>query len=517
MRTLNHKITWPALIFLVIYCVPLVVWPDESLETLNSVFNGIVSYGGALYIVFSIVALAASWYFAFSRYGKVVLGDPGSKPRFGWGAYVSIIVAMGIGSTIMRTATITWAPIAMAPPFGVEPLTPEAMAVGNAYSMYLWSFQTFAIFSVGAPAIAYLLFVRKTPVLRMSEIYRCLFGDRFVDGIGGKLVDITFLVAIVGGAAAFLGLGTPIVTGIAAKLMGLEPTFGLTAAVTLVWIALFTTSVMLGLEKGIKILSELNMYVAGLFGLLILVTGPTTFILALSTNSLAELAQHFLSFALNIGTEPPATEGAFDIQRYTVFWCAYNATWSLLHSIFAAKISEGRTVRELLLTYQLAPLGLAWIATGLLGGLGAGAHASGSLDVVAALGELGQMGTVAEIIGTLPLGLMAMIVFAVLTMIFFATTLDSTTFTVAAYTDTGDMHSRDPGRGIRLFWAAVISVMALVLLRIGGLTPLEVTTGLLGIPIIFIQLSAVYAAKKMMDRDQAWETNIRKPPPGSSV
>lgn len=513
MKTLNHKITWPALIFLVIYCVPLVIWPDESLDALNAIFGAIVTYGGGGYIAFSVAALAASWYFSFSRYGNVVLGDPATKPRFGWGAYVSIIVAMGIGSTIMRTATITWAPISVAPPFGIEPLTREAMAVGNAYAMHLWSFQTFAVFSVGAPAIAYLLFVRKTPVLRMSEIYRCLFGDRFVDGVGGKLVDITFLVAIVGGAAAFLGLGTPIVTGIAARLLGLEPTFGLTAAVTLVWIALFTTSVMLGLEKGIKILSEVNMYVAGLFGLLVLVTGPTAFILALSSDSLLELVQHFLSFALNIGTEPPATtEGAFDIQRHAVFWCAYNATWSLLHSIFAAKISEGRTVRELLLTYQLAPLGLAWIATGLLGGLGAGAHASGTIDVVSALAEVGKMGTIAEIIGSLPLSLVSMVVFAILTMVFFATTLDSTTFTVAAYTDTADMRTQDPGRAIRLFWALVISVMALILLRIGGLVPLEVTTGLLGLPIVFIQLSAVVAAKKMMDRDRAWEHNVRKPP-----
>lgn len=505
---INSRITWPSLVILIVYCIPLVIWQDRSLDILNGIFEVIVNYGGQMYVWFSILMTAASLYFIFSKYGSVVLGDPDSKPRFGWGCYLSIIIAMGIGSTIMRTGTITWAPIAQAPPFGIEALSLDAMAVGNAYAMYLWSFQTFAIFSVGAPAIGYLLYVRKTPILRMSEIYRCIFGDRFVQGLGGTIVDVLFLVSIIAGAATFLGLGTPIVTAIVAKLLGIESSFALTFSVTLVWIAAFTISVMLGLEKGIKVLSTANMYIAALFGIFILVVGPTTFIFSFFFDTLGSMANHFMSFVINT-PQVPDVEGAFDMQRYTIFWWAYCATWSVLHSIFAAKISEGRTVRELLLAYLLAPLGLAWIATAILGGLGAGVFSDGSVPVMEVLNHSGSMTAIAEIIGSVPGSLIAMIVFSILTMTFFATTLDSTTFSVSAYTDTRDMNKQDPCKRIRLLWSVIISIIALVMMKIGGLVPLEVTTGLLGLPIVFIQISAVYAAKKMMDEDQAWKYNVR--------
>ncbi|WP_413615248.1 BCCT family transporter [Halomonas cupida] len=509
--TINHRITWPALLILVIYCIPMVVWQEESLGVLNAIFAVIVDYGGNFYVWFSILMTLASLYFICTKYGSVVLGAPDSKPRFGWGAYLSIIVAMGIGSTIMRTGVITWAPIAQAPPLGLEPLTESALAFGNAYGMYLWSFQTFAIFSMGAPAIGYLLYVRRTPVLRMSEIYRCIFGNRFVDGAGGIVVDILFLVAIVAGAATFLGLGTPIVTAIVAKILGVESSFALTFCVTLVWIVLFTASVMLGLEKGIKVLSSVNMYVAAMLGVFIIIAGPTTFIFGFFFDTLASLASNFHAFVINT-PEPPGVEGAFDVQRYTIFWWAYGATWSLLHSIFAAKISEGRTIRQLLLSYLLAPLALAWIATAILGGLGAGVFSNGSVPVMEILNDKGQMAAIAEIVGSVTGGLLTLVVFSILTMTFFATTLDSTTFSVSAYTDTNDMHKQDPSGSIRLMWSLIISVIALVLMKVGGLAPLEVTSGLLGLPIVFIQLSAVYAAKKMMDEDEAWKYNVRGAP-----
>lgn len=507
--SINHKITWPALIVLFIYCIPLAIWQEESLSVLNRVFGIIIDSMGMVYVWFSIFMLLASLYFIFSKYGSVVLGDPLKKPRFSWGSYISIIVAMGIGSTIMRTGTSMWAPIALTPPFDIPSLTRDAMAVGNAYSMYIWSFQTFAIMSMGAPAIGYLIHVRKTPILRMSEIYRCMLGNKFVDGLGGTVVDVLFLIAIVAGSATFLGLGTPIVTGIVTKVSGLDPSFGLSSAITLIWVLLFTVSVMLGLEKGIKNLSNLNMYLAALLGLFILIAGPTAFIFGFFADSLSSLSSNFLAFVLNTDTGP-SVEGGFDIQRYTIFWWAYGATWSLLHSIFAAKISEGRTIRQLLVTYLLAPLVLAWVATGILGGLGAGVYTAGIVPVIDILSADGMMAAIAEIIGSVPAGIIALAAFSLLTMTFFATTLDSTTYTVSAYTDTRNMHTQEPARGIRLLWSIIISIIALVLLKVGGLVPLEVTSGLLGLPIIFIQLSAVYAAKKMMDQDEAWKYNTRK-------
>jgi choline-glycine betaine transporter len=188
--------------------------------------------------------------------------------------YASILIAMGLGSTIMRTGMVQWTDVALNPPFGAEAKSAEALLWGNSYSMFLWSFQVFAIFVMAAPAMGYILHVRKKPFMRISEACRCIFGDTFTNGIGGKILDIIFLVSIISGAAVTLGLGTPIITYNLSKLANIEVTFGLTLLVTIIWVILFSVSAYLGIEKGIKRLSTLNMYLAGAFALFIMIAGP---------------------------------------------------------------------------------------------------------------------------------------------------------------------------------------------------------------------------------------------------
>jgi choline-glycine betaine transporter len=120
------------------------------------------------------------------------------------------------------------------------------------------------------------------------------------------------------------------------------------------------------------------------------------------------------------------------------------------------------------------------------------------------------MTVIPEILASLPFSTIAMIVFVVVTTIFLTTTLDSTTYTIASYTGTKNMSKVEPSKGLRLIVAAVVTAIALVLMRVGGLAPLEVLSGLMGIPIIFIQFLTIYAAKKMMDEDRAWEKNVRR-------
>jgi choline-glycine betaine transporter len=197
------------------------------------------------------------------------------------------------------------------------------------------------------------------------------------------------------------------------------------------------------------------------------------------------------------------------IESNTVFWFAYSATWAMLHSVFAAKISRGRTIREMILTYLLAPTLISWVATGVLGGLGVHRYITGEVPVLEIAAE-DTMAAIPAILSTLPLETLAMIGFIIIAMIFLVTTLDSTTYTIASYTSTGNMAKTEPSKHLRLIIAAAITILALLLMRIGGLPPLEVLSGIMGIPIIALQFILIYAAKKMMDNDRAWETNVRE-------
>jgi len=113
-------------------------------------------------------------------------------------------------------------------------------------------------------------------------------------------------------------------------------------------------------------------------------------------------------------------------------------------------------------------------------------------------------------LSSLPLPTLTIILFTIIATIFLITTLDSTTYTVATYMSNQDMTKSAPYKSLRILVAVLITVLALTLMSVGGLSPLEVLSGLMGIPIIIIQVLTVYAAKKMMDEDRAWVKNVRK-------
>jgi len=505
---IDYKILIPSLI-LVAFSIPFAMNETSSIAFLNSIFDVIVDNFGWLYIWYSIILVGAGFFIAYSKYGKVVLGNPDDKPQFSLFQYASILIAMGLGSTIMRTGMMQWASVAIDPPFGLEPLSKEALMWGNPYGMFLWSLQTFAIFVMSAPAMGYVLHVRKRPLLRISEACRCIFGDKFTDGLGGKFLDILFLVSIVAGASVTLGLGTPIVTTLLSKMFGLQVNFTLTLIITIIWIICFTASAYLGIEKGIKNLSVFNMYLAGAFAILIMLIGPSVFILNHFTDSLGFLFKNYID--ISFYSDSLRTGAADGVQRYTVFWFAYCATWALLHSVFAATVSKGRTIKEMILTYFFAPLMISWLATGILGGLSMHQYLSGAVPVIDIVKNGGgSMVAIGEVLASLPIPNVVMAIFTILTMIFLITTLDSTTYSIAAYASTDDMSKSEPSQKVRLITAIMISAIALLLMRIGGLAPLEVVSGLMGFPIMFVQFITVYAAIKMMNQDKAWINNIRK-------
>ncbi|GAA0490386.1 BCCT family transporter [Salinibacillus aidingensis] len=507
LKLIDHRIFIPSIVIMVLISIPFALYEDESLKLLNQIFDQVVRVFKSGYIWYAIILAAAGFYFAFSKYGNVVLGDPMEKPRFSLFEYASILIAMGLGSTIMRTGMIEWTQVAIDPPSGVDPRSSEALLWGNAYSMFMWSIQVFAIFVMAAPAIGYIIHVRKKPLMRISEACRSIFGDKFTDGLGGKILDIIFLVSILAGAAVTLGLGAPIITYNLAALLNIEQSYGLTLTVTIVWVVLFSLSAYLGIEKGIKRLSTLNIYLAGALALFIMMIGPGVFILNYFTESVGFLLSHYID--LSFYTNALDLEGTTYIESNVVFWFAYSATWAMLHSVFAAKISRGRTIKEMILTYFFAPMLISWVATGVLGGLGVHRYLTGEVAVLDIVTE-DAMAAIPAILSSLPLSTVTITVFMIVAIIFMTTTLDSTTYTIASYTGLRNMSKSEPSKYLRLIVAAVVTIFALVLMRIGGLPPLEVLSGLMGIPIIIVQFFTIYAAKKMMDEDKAWITNIRK-------
>jgi BCCT family betaine/carnitine transporter len=503
---LDYKIFIPFICVMSVIVLTFGFFEKQSFSFLNSVFNTIVSSFSWGYIWYMIILFGAAMYFAFSKYGAVVLGDPVEKPRFTMFEYASILISTGIGISIMRTGTIQWIDIALDPPAGVKPESTESLLWGNAYSMFIWSPFIFTLFVTSAPAIAYILHVRKSPYLRISEACRAVLGNKITDGIGGIIIDVIFLVSILSAAAVTLGFSTPIITSSVASIFGIEQSFGLSLVITIIWILLFTISAYLGIEKGIKKLSTFNMYAAGAFALFILILGPGIFIINYFTESFSFVIKHYIDFAIPLKSMKSG-HSSF-MESNTIFWYAYTAIWGMLGSVFIAKVSKGRTIKEMILTYLLGTTIVSWITTGVLGGLGVERFLTNQVPVTD-IAKKNIMAVIPEILTSLPLPLLVVIVFIFIGSVFLVTTLDSTTYTLASYTSKKNMSDEDPPKVLRILLAVVLAIVTIVLMKIGGLEPLEVLSGIIGIPIIFVQFLTIYSAIKMMHADKAWKYNVR--------
>ena len=503
----NWKIFTPSILIMVLVSIPFVFNEGGALEILNGIFDWIALNFGWGYLWYAVISMAVAFWFACSKYGNIVFGDPNKKPEFSMTSFIAIKIAMAIGSSLMRTGLIHWASIAGNEPMGMESWSMEAIAFGQSHSMFLWSLPKMAILVVAAPAFAYMMHNRKNNSSKVSEVFRYIWGDKFADGIGGKAVDVLFLVSIIAGASTFIGFGAPIITHTVGHLFNLEVTFNLAMFITFAWTICFTVSATLGLKKSIQFLSNFNMWLAGIFAILILLLGPGAFIMNFFTDTMSVHLSTFGNMVLHTG----ALEGTGgSVQSFNIFWFAYSATWALLHAAFAAKISRGRTLREMILVYLFAPLALAYLGTAVLGGLSIERFITGVVDVPGIAETAGTaIASIPVVIQSLPMGTIMLFIFLILTFLFMVTTMDTTSFTIAMYAANDDQSAEEPSRGIRIFIGIVIGAIALVLMRIGGLAPLEVLSGLMGIPIIFVVFVLVFAAKKMMDEDKAWLTNVR--------
>lgn len=507
---MDLKVVIPSLLIVLAMVVYCIVNEDTALDTFSGIFDAFVIQSTSLYLWYPIVLIGIGMYFIFSKYGNIVLGSPDEKPATTNIQYIAIILAMAFGATIMRTGPINWALAAQDPPpsFGVEAFSREAIVFGNSYSMFAWGISVFAIFALAAPTIGYYMHVRKKSSVKLSAILGELFGEKFEKGILGKIADLIFVVSFICAAATLVGLATPVVSAVFARLLNIRASLEIEILLTVVMVIIFTVSACLGLKKGIEKLSEINIYLACGFMALICLIGPGLFIADFFTDTIGHYLNHYIAFSFHANS----MGGTVDyVQSYTVFWSAYNAGWAILHSTFLAIVSKGRTIRQMLLIYFLAPQAIVLVFTAILGGLGADAYLNGVVPVFDMLASEGVAETVTSILqNNLPFSSVMMLIYMVVAMIFLSTTMDSSTYTIASYVTLRDLSKSEPSRLMRLVWAALIASLAISMMIVGGLAPLDVLNGMMGVPIMILQGLLIRAGFKMMKDDKAYIYNVRK-------
>ena len=473
--------------------VVFIAWTLIFQEAASGIFADVLSFIGNTfgwtYILAANIFVVVGLFFAFSRYGKIRIGGPEAQPEFTNAAWYAMLISagMGIGLMFWSVAEPIFHLAGPPPLFGVEPMTGAAGQAALATTFFHWGIHPWGIYALVSLALAFFAYNRGLPLTFRSVFYPIL-GPR-IYGTWGNVIDILTVLATLFGLATSLGFGV----GQAAA--GLNFLFGwpmgTTFQVTLIAVitGLATMSVVAGLDAGVKRLSQLNIYLAAIFMLFIIIVGPTLFIFSVFTQSLGE----YVAVLPELSFWSEAFTGTTWQQGWTIFYWGWWISWSPFVGMFIARISKGRSVRELILGVMIFPTLLSALWMSVFGGAAINLQLEGIRDVATAVNE-NVATALFDMLEAFPLTNFTSLLGIILVISFFVTSSDSGSLVVDHLTSGGKLDSPKPQR---VFWAIMEGLIAAVLLIGGGLGALQtaaITTGLPFALVLLIMCGSLYVA-----------------------
>jgi len=406
--------------------------------------------------------IGISLYLVFSKLGSVRIGGVDSKPQFSNFSWYSMLISAGMGIGLMF-----WS---VGEPLYHSEITPPIFGNGNATHQALattffhWGLHPWGIYALISLALAFFAYNKGLPLSLRSVFYPLLKDKIF--GIWGDLIDILAVVACLFGLATSLGLGVQQINSGLNYLFGIEINVITQVVLIVIITGIATMSVVSGIDKGVKFLSELNIKIALIFMLVVLILGPTSFIIKTFSNSLGLYLNDFVKSAFYIAPSSETWQGG-----WSVFYLSWWISWSPFVGMFIARISKGRTIREFVLAVLIVPSLLSFIWLSVFGGTAI--HLNGLMDgqlfqtvqnnLPVALFEMIQNLNIPMFQGVIRVILSVLGTFLVIS--FFVTSSDSGSLVVDNITSGGKLDSPVPQR---VFWACMEGFVAAVLLLIGG-------------------------------------------------
>ncbi len=474
-------------------------FPSQSNEVLNKIHAFTTNELGWFFLLFTVGLFGLCLYYAFSRMGNIVLGGKGEKPQFSTITWLGMILTAGTGGSLLYLASIEWIWIADAPPFGEAARSIEAYRWASTYGMFHWGPSAWAFYIAAAVPIGYFFFVKKKSNMKMSEYARPLIGGK-ADGIIGHVLNFLYIFGLLGGVLTSLALGTPPISSGIAYMLGMsESNVIIDTLVICLWTFIPLAALVLGMQKGVSKLSDLNIKGFIILLLVLVVFGPTWFILNQSTDALGLMIQNFVYMSL---TTDPIGKGGFP-AAWTVFYMSWWAVYALPFGLFIAKISKGRTIRELVLGGLVAGSLGCMLFYMVLPNFGLSLQLNGTVDLFTSLSEKGRGGVVVDMFSNAPGGFLIIIFFTIIVLLSYITGHCAVGYSLAASCEKRIKGDEDPQKWNMAFWLVLAGIVSLglYLLNREALAPLQTVSIITGFPICFAILIIVLSFFKQVKKD----------------
>lgn len=491
----SKHVFYISLILVAIVAVWSVVFNENFTKVSNVLYGFFTNDFGWLYLVAMLLFLAFIIYIACSRFGKIRLGGDDSRPEYSNMTWFGLLFGCGMGVGLVFWGVAEPLSHYLNPAPGIEAATPEAANFAMKSFFIHWGIIPWANYAIIGLALAYFMF-RKNKKGLISSLLEPLIGEKLAQGWLGKMIDILAVFATVAGVVTSLGLGTLQINAGFNSLFGVPVNLFVQIIIVVVVSFLYIGSAVSGLDKGIKMISDTNLYVA--IGLLLVcfLVGPKVEVLNSFINGMGDYLGNFVQDALKVD---PYGDNSW-LGSWRLFYWAWFIAWAPFVGVFVARISKGRTIREFIMGVVLVPAMASCIWGAVFGNLGINLAEKGkvaieTLQQVAKTPETGLFLVLKEY----PLGFVLALVAMISLCAFFVTSANSGVYVLSMLTSDGDIN---PPNNKKILWGVIQSVMAVGLLMAGGLKPLQTISLAAAFPFIFVMLAACVSLLKALKQEK---------------
>lgn len=494
---ISKGVFFPSLFVMATIILFLYFLPVKSSEIIDVLFDFCTQDAGWLYIIACLASFIFLIVFSSSKYAKIRLGKKTDRPQFSNFSWASMLFTAGVGTSIIILGFLEPIYYVTDPPYGLEPFSPLAFDYAHMFGQFHWGLSAWAFYNPVIIAIAYMTFVRQEKRVSLGSVCTQFMHGRFKDFLS-TIIDISVVFGIVASISTSLGLATPIMAQAIQSVFGLsaEYEFALKVFIILIWMCIFGSSVYLGLEKGIRNLSNINVLCAALFMAIIFIFTPFDRLFQMEFTSLKLYVTEFISHNV---WDNPFKKDKF-VESWTIFYWGWWISFTPMMGIFVAKISRGRTIRNVIWGQLLwGSLGCA-LCFMIFGGYSLYLQQTGIVDLAHILKTDGQGSAIMAIMHTLPYTKWITLLLCFVCFLYLATTIDSCAYVLASVTTKELEPDEEPARWNRVLWAVVFSALSIGLLIIGGLRAIQTVSIVAGLPLIFVLIAIMFLCKKMFDR-----------------